>query len=176
MGRHRTLRQRGAALIAAVTLALALTAPAAAGTPAGGAGIRAVLDGRAIALDQVARYACHDRDLPVIRCFGSAADRDRDMAGPRLSPDGLAVTYYVTAYLDASYSPTTPSFTAYWSEPDLTIYGWNDRISSFRTFNGGQPRWWQDVGYKGTGWSWGTQPMPYVGDPANDQFSAVERL
>jgi len=175
MGRLRSFRQRGGPLALAAILALGVASTAAAGSPAGGGERRAQLDGQAISLGDVARFACHDRDFPVIRCFGSSTERDRDVAEHEFSAEGVTLTAYVTAYADANYGGTA-SFTAYWSEPDLTIYGWNDKISSFRTLNGGHPRWWQDVGNKGASWSWGALSMPYVGDSANDQFSGVERL
>lgn len=175
MGHRRSFRYRGGPLVLAAILALGVAATAAAGSPAGGGERRAQLDGRAISLDEVAQFHCHDRDFPVIRCFASAAERDRDMVELGRSAELVAVTQYVTWYADANYGGT-PSFTAFWSEPDLTIYGWNDKISSFRTSNGGHPRWWQDVGYGGAGWDWGTLSMAYVGDSANDQFSGVERL
>ncbi len=175
MRRVRSFRQRGGLLALAAILALSVASTAAAGSPAGGVERRAQLDGRAIALADVARYQCHDRDFPVIRCFTTSAERDRDMVAQTASTELVTVTQYVTWYADANYREP-PSFAAYWSEPDLTIYGWNDKISSFRTFNGGHPRWWQDVGNKGSAWDWGTLSMAYVGDAANDQFSGVERL
>ena len=175
MGRLRSFRQRGGPLALAAILALTVASTAAAGSPGGRAERRAQLDGRAIALADVARFQCHDRDFPVIRCFNSAAERALDLAAQGRSTELATVTQYVTWYADANYGGA-PSFTAFWSEPDLTIYGWNDKISSFRTLNGGHPRWWQDVGNKGTSWDWGTLSISYVGDAANDQFSGVERL
>lgn len=87
MARRRSLRQRGWPLVMAALLALGVASTAAAGLPAGGPERRAQLDGRAIALADVARFACHDRDLPVIRCFATSAERDRDTValGPRSS-------------------------------------------------------------------------------------------
>jgi hypothetical protein len=175
MGRRRSFRQRGGPLFLAAILALGVASTAAAGSPAGGAERRAQLDGRTIALADVARFACHDRDFPAIRCFTSSAERDRDMVELALSAELVSVTHYVTWYDGANF-PEPPSFAAYWSEPDLTSFGWNDKISSFRTYNGGHPRWWQDVDNKGSAWDWGTVSKAYVGDAANDQFSSVERL
>jgi len=175
MGRLHLFRQRGGPLAVAAILTLTVASTAAAGSPAGGTERLAQLDGQAIALADVARFACHDRDFPVIRCFTSSAERDRDLVAQARLTELVTVTQYVTWYDNGSYREP-PSFTAFWSEPDLTIYGWNDKISSFRTYNGGHPRWWQDVGNKGTSWDWGTLSISYVGDAANDQFSGVERL
>ncbi len=175
MGRRRSLRHVGWPLVVATILALNVVSVVAAGSPAGGPERRAQLEGRAIALGDVARFQCHDRDFPVIRCFTSAAERDRDMVVLGLSGELVSATHYVTWYDGANY-PEPPSFAAYWTEPDLTGFGWNDKISSFRTYNGGHPRWWQDVGNTGSAWDWGTVSKAYVGDAANDQFSGVERL
>ncbi len=175
MERRRSLRHYGWPLAMTAILALGYASTAAAGSPAGGPARRAQLDGQAISLGDVAHFACHDRDFPVIRCFGSSAERDRDLVELGRSAELLTVTQYVTWYADANYGGS-PSFTAFWSEPDLTIYGWNDKISSFRTYNGGHPRWWLDVGYKTAAWDWGTLSISYVGDAANDQFSSVEPL
>lgn len=173
MGRRRSLRHVGPPLAMAALLVLSVASTAVAGSPAGGPERRAQLDGQAIPLSDVARHHCHDRDFAVIRCFGSAAERDQDLVAR--SAELVAVTAYVTWYADANFVKP-PSFTALWSEPDLTAWGWNDKISSFHSLDGGHPRWWQDVDNKGTGWDWGTVSISYVGDAANDQFSSVERL
>lgn len=175
MGRHRSLAQVGMPLAMAALLVVSVASTAAAGSPAGSPEPRAQLDGQAIALADVARFQCHDRDFPVIRCFNSSAERDRDMVAVGPSAELVTLTHYVTWYDGANY-PEPPSFAAFGPIPDLTIYGWNDKISSFRTYNGGHPRWWQDVSNKGAAWDWGTSWISYVGDAANDKFSSVERL
>jgi hypothetical protein len=159
----------------AALLALSVGSTAVAGSPTGAPERRAQLDGHPIPLSDVARFHCHDRDFAVIRCFGSAAERDRDLVELGRSGELVAVTAYVTWYADGNWREP-PSFTALWSEPDLTTWGWNDKISSFRTLYGGHPRWWQDVDKKGASWDWGTSSISYVGDAANDKFSSVERL
>lgn len=172
---HRLALHRGWAVGVAAILAASVTSTAAAGSAGGSTQRRAQLDGHTIPLRDVGLFQCHDRDFPVIRCFGSSAERDKDMADVERSAELVTVAAYVTWYADGNYGGS-PSFTAFWSEPDLTVYGWNDRISSFRTLNGGHPRWWQDVGNGGAAWDWGTMSIPYVGDSANDKFSSVERL
>lgn len=173
MGRRRSLRQVGPPLAMAALLALSVASTTAAGSPAGGQERRAQLDGQPIALADVARFNCHDRDLPLIRCFDSAVERDQDLVAR--SAELAAVTAYVTWYADANFVKP-PSYTAFWSVPDLTGLGWNDKISSFHSLDGGHPRWWRDVDNKGDFWDWGTLSISYVGDAANDKFSSVERL
>lgn len=173
MGRRRSLRHVGPPLAMAALLALSVASTATAGSPAGGPERRAELDGQPIALTDVARHHCHNRDLPLIRCFADAAERDRDMVAR--SAELADATPFVTWYADANFVKP-PSFTAYSSESDLSRYGWNDKISSFHVLNGGHPRWWQDAGNHGTWWDWGSVSISYVGDGANDKFSSVERL
>ncbi len=152
---------------------MTVASTAAAGSPGGGGERRAELNGRAIALGDVARFQCHNRDFPVIRCFTTAAERDRGMVAVRSSAELVGATHYVTWYDGANW-PEPPLYAAYWSEPDLTIYGWNDKISSAPTTAatraGGRTSATRAA--LGTG---GTVSKAYVGDAANDQFSGVER-
>lgn len=136
---HRSALDRGWAVAVAAILAASVTSTAAAGSAGGSTQRRAQLDGKTIPLRDVGLFQCHDLDFPVIRCFGSSAERDKDMTDVERSAELATVAAYVTWYADGNYGGS-PSFTALWSEPDLTIYGWNDRISSFRTLNGGHPR------------------------------------
>lgn len=145
------------------------------------AAVRAVLNGKPIALGDVALYHCHDRAYPVIRCFLTPADRDADEVRTTTgAPEsgaalGLTADPYVRWYRDAG-AVSGPSFVAYFTYSNLGDIGWNDVISSFSTYPGGHPRWWQDAGLRGTYWDWGAASISYVGDAANDKFSSVERL
>lgn len=178
MGRRRPARGPFARALAVAIVIVAARHGAASAVDS--RGLRAELGGNAISVRDVANFHCHDRDFPVIRCFDTPAPRDRELAqggsdeGDVSSSAAMAV-HYVTWYADAGYAEP-PSFAAFWPEPNLAAYGWNDKISSFRTYNGGHPKWWQDVGYGGTAWDWGTISVSYVGNSANDQFSSVEAL
>lgn len=186
MGRHSLRLRRGWSLAVAAVVALAsASTPSATTTAANPMALRAELDGRPIALADVSRFHCHDREYPLIRCFGTALERDRNegVAGaatkPAVDGDGAEVSAaaaypYVRWYLDASYAG--PSFDAYFDYRDLGSVGWNDKISSFQTFFGAHPRWWRDLSFTGTSWDWGTTSVPYVGDAANDRFSSVDLL
>ena len=175
-------RSVGLAAVVALVAAWIVSATTTAADPTA---LTAELDGRPIALGDVSAYHCHDRAYPVIRCFSTALERDRNegLAGAATKPasDGArveaiaAAAYpYVRWYLDANYGG--PSFDATIAYSDLRSLGWNDKISSFSTYSGGHPRWWRDVGFTGSPWDWGTTSVPYVGDAANDKFSSVERL
>jgi hypothetical protein len=79
---------------------------------------------------------CHDFDVDVIRCFSTAELIATDIAarvgGQDAAGARLLLTGFVTVYQDANYG--TPSFTFSNDEPFLAAIGWNDRISSFRSF------------------------------------------
>ncbi len=169
------LRSLVVAAVVASALAWAAVPMSAASDPAE---VRAILNGKPIALADVSRYHCHDRVYPLIRCFRASADRDADevtaatlQAAPVLS---VAVAPYVRWYADINFGG--PSFVAYVTYANLGDIGWNDAISSFTTYSGGHPKWWQDISFGGTGWDWGAASVSYVGDAANDKFSSVERL
>jgi hypothetical protein len=184
MGRHSPRRRRGWALgVAAIATLAAAWAASATATAADPTALRAELDGRPIGLADVSRYHCHDRAYPLIRCFDTALERDRDegVVGATTKPatNGdvaeaitAAAIPYVRWYLDANYGG--PSFDAYIDYRDLGSVGWNDKISSFQTVLGAHPRWWRDLGFVGTSWDWGSTSVPYVGDAANDRFSSVD--
>jgi hypothetical protein len=159
----------GAFLIGSAVLPLAASGAGAAD------GLHATLDGAPIPLHSVGEYACHDRGYPVIRCFGTAAARDADLAAPAPASTASSLqllSAFVRWYRDAYYGG--PSFEAYNSYPDLSVIGWNKQISSFMTLNGGHPVWWQGTYYTGTGWDWGLASEPTL-DSANDQISSVQK-
>jgi hypothetical protein len=146
-------------------------------------GVTAQYRGQEIALGEVASHHCHDLAYPVIQCFDSAAERDLDLivesvvvtTSRLLGPEPEPPTPYVTWYAATNYGGS--SFTASQSYADLGVLSWNDSISSFKSLNGGRPKWWQGTNYTSTSWRWlaGAQ-VSYVGDPANDQFSSVQNV
>ncbi len=161
------------ALLLAASWAVHPSAAAEPGSP------RAELAGRPIELHAVGGFHCHDLAHPLIRCFETAAERDADLAqtlaAPEAEADAESATIpWVRWYRDANYGG--PSFAASISYPDLGALGWNDAISSFATYSGAHPRWYEHVGYGGIAWDWGTASVAYVGDAANDRFSSVELL
>ncbi len=166
-------RHRWLGLAVALVLA-ALVLPANAGATVPGA-LSATLDGRLIAPNQVARYDCHDRDYPVIRCFRTASELAADEQTPgsaTASASPLLVGAFVRFYQDAYYGGSY--FDAYNAYADLSPIGWNDIISSFTPLNGGHPLWWQNANYSGVMWDWGTAAEPTLGN-ANDQISSVAK-
>lgn len=136
-----------------------------------GARAQAVLGGERVPLVDVAQYHCHDRDLPLIRCFLRQVERDDDLA------QGFGVALlgdpYVTFYRDVDYGGT--SYTALSPIPSLGSLGWNDLISSFKSLNGGRPHWYRDANYGTPDWRWSAGAwVPNVGSGANDAISSVE--
>lgn len=183
---HRSVGRLGGIGLRLLVALVPLLSPTVPATLGGPATLRAELNGHPIPLAEISRLHCHDRAYPLIRCFGTSAERDADEAATALvagSPAsvpapgiGASTSYpYVRWYRDANYGG--PSFDAYVAYTDLGVIGWNDSISSFITYAGGHPRWWQNVGFSGVAWDWGSGvSVGYVGAAANDQFSSVERL
>lgn len=145
-----------------------------------------------IELSDVGQYHCHDFDYPIIRCFQTELERDADAESMGLSSEvsvsgrtelsaALAVQLAATAVTYVRwYEHSNYAGASFWTAnplPDLTIIGWNDRISSFKSINGGHPKWWQDSNYNGPSSQWVTSAwVPYVGDTLNDRFSSVQNV
>lgn len=129
--------------------------------------VRAVLDGSVLSLPEVAAHHCHDLSFPVIRCFRSARSRDLDVASM------LDSTPYVTVFKDADHGGGSYTFGSAWS--DLSTIGWNDIITSFKSLNGGRPRFYQHSGYGTPSWRWAAGAwVSYVRASANDTFSSLD--
>lgn len=163
------------------TISLFVVAGAAPSTSLGSGGLRAVYQGVPIPLSQVASHHCHDVMYPLIECFDSGSARDLDLAAhdasnaPSSASASALLTSYVTWYEAINYGGS--SFTASSSYSDLSSISWDNRISSFKSLNGGRPKWWQNSNFSGISWHWlaGAQ-IPDVGSSANDQFSSVQNV
>lgn len=103
--------------------------------------LTADLEGRAIALTDVSTFYCHDFAWPVIHCFSTpaaleravaqvATERDPDAASTVEAVSALSYirvfdwTWYAGAYIYLSQDYN-----------DLSVIGWNDRISSYTGSN-----------------------------------------
>jgi hypothetical protein len=122
---------RLARAVAVVTLLAAMAAPAVKAAPI------ATLDGRPIAIGLAADLDCHDFEYPVIRCFDSEASLQSDVATQIARRDAKAsyavdTIGYVVVYEHASYGGATKVLSS--DVPWLSDIGWNDRISSFKSF------------------------------------------
>jgi hypothetical protein len=86
-----------------------------------------------------------------------------------------SATYYVTFYEHASYGGA--SYTASQSISDLSAWGWNDHVTSFKSLNGQRPKWWENAGYTPPTWQWAAGAwVSNVGSAANDRFSSVANM
>ncbi|MDL2335611.1 MAG: hypothetical protein QFC55_06240 [Chloroflexota bacterium] len=167
--------------LATILAILAALGPAS-GIASGGNGPHAVFAGHSIRVADVSNYQCHDAAFPVIECFETAVERDFDFVSRTEGDDALgagadilSATSYVTWFDAVNYGGG--SFTASLSYSDLSTLGWDNRISSFKSLNGGRPKWWQNTNFTGTSWRWlaGAQ-VPDVGAGASDQFSSVQNV
>jgi len=149
-----------------VAALLAATAPA-----ADAGGISATLDGRPIGLGQVGALACHDLDLPVIRCYDTVAQLDAVVAATRSSADLATSGGYVVVYQNSAYGGSNPKILTT-DVPWLSDIGWNDKISSFKSF-GATGEFYEHSPSGGFIYFYGpTTQVPYVGDFYNDKFSS----
>jgi hypothetical protein len=167
-----------------VIVALAISGAFSTALAGGDNGPRAELGDRRLGLRDVSKYHCHDGDYPLIRCFSSENARDSDVglkSGDVTGSDGALASaatsttlFYVTFFEHAGYGGN--SFTTSQSIPNLGAFGWNDRISSFKSLSGQRPKWWQHVDYGGTSWQWPAGAwVSNVGAP-NDTFSSVKNV
>ena len=123
-----------ASVARAVVMVALLTAAL---TPAVQAGPFATFDGRSIAIEQTADLDCHDFEYPIIRCFDSVASLEADVAvqiarqNSRASFAAASVGY-VVVFEHAAYAGASKILVSdvQW----LSNIGWNDRISSFKSF------------------------------------------
>jgi hypothetical protein len=136
--------------------------------------LSATLDGKRIRIDRVADLNCHDFDYPVIRCFSTAdllaADIAVRVGGKDAGNARLLLSGYVTAYKDNGNGG--PSISISNDQTSLSTLGWNDRISSFKSF-GATGGFWEHSPSGGFfyGYTTTTQ-VSSVGGAYNDKFSA----
>lgn len=156
----------------ATTMALIGAHPVGAAEP-----ISASADGRRISLEQAGSMSCHDLDFPTLRCFTSSAAMELDAVGRlgSFSPDGGVIAVldvgYVIVYEHASYGGSSLLLSA--DQAWLSSIGWNDRISSFKSFGAtGNFRENSPTG----GWTYALIPGAQVSSLSgtyNDKFSAL---
>jgi len=150
---------------------------------------QAFLAGRAIPLDHVVRHHCHDLAFPVYRCFDTDVERDADaltlgaellsgsdsLIDDLLAPLSTSSFTFALAYTLSNYGGSSLLISA--PNPDLGSIGWSNVISSFKSTNGGRPKWWEYASYTGDQWQWATSAwVPYVGTDADNQFTSVKNV
>jgi hypothetical protein len=147
---------------------------------ASGPVILADLGGRPIPAVDVGRYHCEDFDFPRIHCYLSAIDLEqavaRRLAAPASAgPGALATTLatnYVRVFADLNYGGASAYLSV--SYDDLSVIGWNDRISSFQGLAGNGGTFFEHIYGGGFAYPFSAnQQVTYVGDAYNDRFSSV---
>ncbi len=153
--------------VLAMSFIVALVPVAAAGGGNGDGTIRVTLDGDTAELADVSTAHCHDAVEGTLTCFRSPAARDDDV-------EVLSVAY-VVMYVDASYGGGSLTLTQ--PVANLGVYAFNDVTTSFKSLNGGHPKFYADANYSiGNGaWQWSAGAwVTNVGSGANDRFSSVK--
>lgn len=137
-------------------------------------GPTATLHGTPIPLVSVGNHHCHDLAWPVIRCFPTADDRDAD-AERTSRQQSLDSVSYVVAFEHDNYAGVSITFSR--DQPNLSTIGWNDAITSFKSLNGGHPRFWDNANYGTPYWQWATGAwVPNVGSGPNDKISSLKNV
>jgi len=138
--------------------------------------IVADLDGRPIRTTEVGSHNCHDFEFPRIHCFETVDALDLSVArygaGPLTAPAGVT---YVRIWEHESYAGSS----AYLSNnyADLGTIGWNDKITSFKSFNAQSGAFYEHNSYAGLVYSFCCNTSVWnVGGSYNDRFSSVRNL
>ena len=141
---HRRSIRRLIVLVSVASLvALGGAAPVAHAeeAPPSWAGIAVDLNGRPIPPVRATEYFCHDFDYPEIHCFETAEELE-EAVNPELQFMALSGTTFVTVYDNILYQG--PYMHISQNHDMLFFVGWNDRISSLRSRNGGRGTFWTD--------------------------------
>jgi hypothetical protein len=137
--------------------------------------VSATFDGAAISLDEARELSCHDFDFPIIRCFATAGLLETEVArrvevSAAAGPAPLAGDGYVTVYENVLYAGSALTLSA--DQPWLSSVGWNDRISSFKSF-GATGNFREDSPGGGFIYGYGaTTQISSLTGTYNDKFSA----
>ncbi len=121
--------------------------------------ILADLGGRPIPAVDVGRYQCEDFDFPRIHCYLLAADLEaavaRRLAVPAPASPGASATTLATNYVRVFADMSFGGVSAYLSVSydDLSVIGWNDRISSFQGLAGNGGTFFERIYLTGAGLS-----------------------
>ena len=133
--------------------------------------VRVTYGDKVVRAADVASASCHDLDYPIIKCFATPAAMLLD-AGVRqqVRPLTALTTGYVIAYEHVGYAGSQLLLSA--NEAWLEDLGWNDRISSLKSFGAtGNFRENSPAGGFIYAYSATTQ-VTTVGSTYNDKFSA----
>jgi hypothetical protein len=138
-------------------------------------GLSARLGDDVIDLDLAGTMSCHDFDYPVLRCFTSPEALERDVI-ERESTSGVlaavAATGYVTVWEHAGYDGARMTLSA--DQPWLSSIGWNDRISSFKSF-GASGRFFENSPGSGLVYFYNSgSQVSLLSNTYNDKFSAFD--
>jgi hypothetical protein len=122
------------AVVVAALLTAALTPAVDAGIDAGAS---ATLNGRPIPIERATTLDCHDFEYPILRCFDSLASLESDVAVQVARRNAAALfaaasVGYVAVYEHALYGGSAKILSS--DVPWLSSIGWNDKISSFKSF------------------------------------------
>jgi hypothetical protein len=158
-----------------ISILLLVASPA--GPATADSGARAMLDGQSLPLVEVGRYHCHDLRSPVITCYRTSAQLEaavKSVMDGRDGTDGVSAVSYVRILEHVDRQGASMYVSQDYTH--LGSIGWNDRISSFQSVNGGAGRFYHDSYMSGLYYTFCCGVIvENVGSTHNDKFSSVER-
>lgn len=132
------------------------------------------LDGELISVERAAEIACHDLDPEAIRCFETTAEMEADLRTILRGGDGMAAAVlasgYVIVYEDNYFDGASRTLSIDYA--NLSSIGWNDRISSFKSF--GASGHFREHANPPSGFTYGygsSTQVSSLGSTHNDKFS-----
>jgi hypothetical protein len=137
-------------------------------------GIRAVMSGQPITLKAAERLSCHDFDYPILTCFETSAEMEKAAAERSAARAKMtaASSGYIVVFEHGTYAGTSRTLSQSYSY--LGDIGFNDKISSFKSY-GATGRFWEHAPPGGLIYFfYSTTRVSYVGDSYNDKFSAID--
>lgn len=130
-------------------------------------------DGDVISVARAAELSCNALDPANVQCFATTSEMEASVAAFFARDDALTAavltTGYVVVYEDDGYNGASRTLSA--DVYDLGSIGWNDRISSFKSF-GATGNFRENSPPSGFTYNYGTSTaVTSVGSTYNDKFS-----
>lgn len=127
-----------------------------------------------------ARHCVGDLDTGRVTCAGSPDDA-RQLSDIGASALTIAIFYDSTGFSGATFTWTqssacTPSYDAEWQWDDLADIGWNNRVTSVRTYNQCDVKLFDGKNFGGASSVWidSASNLGTIGDGWNNRASSVK--
>lgn len=146
----------------------------------GATALAATPAGAAVGADPSTQHCVVNLDSRKVTC---AADQQQAWQLSDITPTALtiAIFYNGTGYTGATHTwvqsrRCTPGYDSEWQWDDLGDIGWNNRVSSVRTYNRCDVKFYDGVDFKGASSVWidGASNLGTIGTGWNNRASSVK--